>query len=450
MEIVMKLNDSQLDSASKTKLRKELSQEYGISIRTIQRYEAAYQKGGYFALVPAERKGYMTKKLPDNFQELVKEAIILKKQVPTRSVSQIIWILENEGRAEEGIVKRSTMQRYLANAGFSKRQMKKYTEDSQSDASYRFAKPHRMMLVQADIKYGVGIIYKDNGKNKTAYLSSVIDDHSRFILWSEWYEQQDEYAVTDVFRKAILKHGKFDRCYTDNGTQYIATQLKRSCTKLGIQLIRAKPRSGKSKGKIERFHQTVDQFIAEIRLEKPATLAEINRLWMIFLNDYYHKRPHEGIREYYESMGREIPKDGITPEQEWNRDNRPLCFIDAGVVAEAFRYHETRIVDKGGLISFKGQKYEVKPSLIGAEVEISYDPKNDTEITVRYKDTDPFTVQPVKIGEYCKQTPAVPVSLSSETDHSRMLTALEKIHQKNQENMKTAIDFSNVLGKENR
>ena len=35
--------------------------------------------------------------LPENFDELVSEAIQLKREVPSRSISQIILILEMEG-----------------------------------------------------------------------------------------------------------------------------------------------------------------------------------------------------------------------------------------------------------------------------------------------------------------------------------------------------------------
>ena len=38
-------------------------------------------------------------------------------------------------------------------------------------------------------------------------------------------------------------------------------------------------------------------------------------------------------------------------------------------------------VDKGACISFRGRKYETKPSLIGYKVEISYDPAAPETIT---------------------------------------------------------------------
>ena len=443
-QMISPLLDETLDQAKKQEIRRKIADDNDVSIRTIRRYEYAFRQEGFSGLKPQDRKGYATSLLPENFPELVQEAIILKKEVPTRSVNQIIYILEGEQKVPEGVLKRSTLQRYLYNAGFGEAQMKKYREDQKSvNAAKRFCKPHRMMLVQADIKYGVGILIRSNGKKSTAYLSSIIDDHSRYLLASEWYEEQDEYAVTDVFRKAILKFGRFDKCYTDNGSVYISHQLTTSCASLGIRLIRAKPFSGKSKGKIEKFHQIVDSFIAEIKLKKIDSLSEINRLWAIFLDGYYHKKPHQGIREYYQTLNRPVPPEGISPEQEWKRDSRQLTYIDRDVVARAFMYHEYRKVDRGGLISFKGRKYEAGASLIGARVEISYDPKEDTEIYIGYDGITPFKTKPIRIPEYCAPDPVIPESMSElEPAGSRLLDVIEKKYGESQQKLADAISYS--------
>lgn len=164
-------------------------------------------------------------------------------------------------------------------------------------SSKRFCKPHRMMLIQGDIKYGLKLPIGKNGTMVQTYLSSAIDDHSRFILAFEFYDNQEERIVEDTFRKAILKYGHFDKCYFDNGSQYVAKQLNLSLARLSIQIAFAPLRSGKSKGKIEKFHQVVDDFIAEAKAKKIRTIDELNHYWKIFLEEYYHNKAHEGIRE---------------------------------------------------------------------------------------------------------------------------------------------------------
>ena len=441
-QIIQPLLDQTLDKAKRIQIRRKIAEDNDISEKTVKRWEDAFFQSGFSGLKPAEKTGGQSSKLPDNFPELLQEAIQLKREVTTRSVNQIIFILEGEGKAEPGVLKRSTLQRHLFNAGLCERQLKMYRQDEQSSMTKRFCKPHRMMLTQADIKYGVGILITMDGEKKTVYLSSLIDDHSRYILWSEWYESQDEYCVEDVFRKAILKHGRFDKAYTDNGSQYLSRQLKTSCAMLGISLKRARPKSGKSKGKIEKFHQVVDSFIEEVKLKKLMEITELNRYWQIFLDEYYHKKPHDGIREYYKSKGITLPEKGITPEQEWNRDTRALVFLDSKTVGEAFLHHEKRYVDKGGLISYNGRKYEAGAHLIGEQVVIAFDPKDDRTITVYPKDSASFTASPVQIGEYCAREIPVPRAVAEEPVTSRFLDVLEKKHRESQKKLADAISYS--------
>ena len=446
-QIISPLLDKGLDRDKKIAVRKQISEEHNISEKTLRRWEKSFFQSGFSGLKPKPKQGHMSSRLPENYPDLLQEAIQLKREVITRSVSQIIFILENEGKAPPGVLKRSTLQRHLFDAGLGERQLKMYKQDEHKTSTHRYCKTNRMKLVQADIKYGVGVIVTVNGKRKTAYLSSVIDDHSRYLLCSEWYESQDEYAVEDVFRKAILKYGKFDRAYTDRGSQYLSRQLQKSCAMLGIKLSRAPVRSGKSKGKIEKVHRVANSFIAEVKLKKVMDITELNRWWKIFIEEYYHKKPHEGIAEYYRSKGIPVPEGGISPEQEWNRDRRPLLFLDAKTVGEAFLHHESRYVDKGGLISFKGKKYEAGSSLIGAKVTIAFDPQNLETITVLYKDSPPATARAVAIGEWCARTVPVPQAIQEAPVTSRFLDVLEKNYKKSQEKLADAISYG-AYGKE--
>jgi len=449
-KLISPLLQEDVDKAKLITIRQKIAEENDLSVRTLYRYEKAYREHGFDGLKPKEISREPSKKLPANFKELVQEAIQLRKEVPERSVAQIIFILEAENLVAPGLLKRSTLQRHLSKAGFGSRQMKTVKEARES-SSKRFCKPHRMMLVQGDIKYGPKLPIGQNGKKIQTYLSSALDDHSRVALQSQFYPCQEESIIEDTFHKAITNYGKFDACYFDNGTQYIAKQIRFSLSRLGIRILHAPPRSGKSKGKVEKFHQVVDVFLRECKLKKIKTLEELNRLWSVFLDEYYHRKAHEGIAEYYESLNVQVPENGISPLQEFNRDSRPLTFIDISVVSEAFLHHEFRKVDKGACISFQGKKYETKPSLIGCEVEISYDPNFLETITVSYPGTEPFVSKPVKIGEFCDRTPAVPVHMENPPTTSRMLDALEGKHAKSKERLANAISFSAFKkeGKEN-
>ena len=405
--MIAPLLDEGLDEAKRRQLREEIAARYEISKRSLYRYEAEYREKAFDGLRPMNREKRRSQALPENYDEIVGEAIQLKREVPKRSVRQIIKILETEGYAAPGVLKASTLQRYLYNAGLGVKQMKRYTEKRET-SSRRFCRPHRMELLQGDIKYGPDIRLNDGTLIKT-YLSSLIDDHSRFIIQSEFYDNQRQEIVEDTFHKAILKQGKCDACYLDNGTQYTTDQLHTALARLGIRVLHAKPRACQSKGKIEKFYQ---------------------------------KEAHDGIREYYESHGVKVPAGGISPMQEFNRDTRGLIFLDATVVSEAFLHHETRKLDNAGCFSFGDVKYEASTALANAEVEIAYDPMNTETIKVVYQDMKPIMAHRVSIGAFCDKTVDVPVGMTDKIpETSRFLDALEKKYKEDYRLIANALSF---------
>ena len=439
-QMIAPLLDESLDEGKRRWLREEIAERYDVSKRSIYRYEEKYREGAFEGLRPMNREKRRSQALPDNYEEIVGEAIQLKREVPRRSVRQIIKILESEGYAPPGVIKASTLQRYLYNAGLGVKQMKRYMEKRET-TSRRFCRAHRNELWQGDIKYGPDIRLSDGRLIKT-YLSSLIDDHSRYIVQSEFYDNQRQEVVEDTFHKAILKHGKCDSCYLDNGTQYTSNQLHTALAKLGIRVLHAKIRACESKGKIEKFHQKVDQFIAEIKVAHVHSLEELNRRWKIFLEQDYQKEAHDGIREYYKSYGVTVPSGGISPLQEWNRDTRGLVFLDTTVVSEAFLHHETRRLDNAGCFSFGDVRYEASAALANAEVEIVYDPMNTEVIKVLYQDMEPIMAHRVKIGAFCDKKSPLPVAMTDKLpETSRFLDALEKKYREDHQLMANALSF---------
>lgn len=308
-------------------------------------------------------------------------------------------------------------------------------------------RPHRMELLQGDIKYGPDIRTTDGELIKT-YLSSLIDDHSRYIVQSEFYDSQRQEIVEDTFHKAVLKAGRFDCAYLDNGAQYTAAHLGKACAKLGIRIVHAKPGACQSKGKIEKFHQKVDQFIAEIHAAHVHSVEELNHRWKVFLEQEYQKEAHAGIREYYESYGVEVPACGITPEQEWLRDARGLIFIDVSVVAEAFQHRETRRIDGAGCFSFEGSRYEASAALANLQAEIAYDPMDTETIMVYCTGAEPVAAHRTEIGAYASKVPPVPLGMAgSNPETSRLLDALEKKYREDHRQMAKVLSFEEY-GKE--
>ena len=79
-----------LDDAGRIAIRKQIAESNGISVRSLYRYEKAYREGQFTGLKPASREKRRSQKLPDNFDELVSEAIQLRREVPERSIGQYV------------------------------------------------------------------------------------------------------------------------------------------------------------------------------------------------------------------------------------------------------------------------------------------------------------------------------------------------------------------------
>ncbi|MFZ3131214.1 MAG: helix-turn-helix domain-containing protein, partial [Desulfosporosinus sp.] len=138
-----------LDPAKVREIKAQLCEAHGLSERTIRRYLEKYQQSGFTGLKPKGRGRTPTETIA---AELLEQAILLRREVPSRSVAQIIQILEWEGKAQCGEIKRSTLQERLASRGYSTRQMRIYADSGV--ATRRFQRRHRLQLVQSDIKFG--------------------------------------------------------------------------------------------------------------------------------------------------------------------------------------------------------------------------------------------------------------------------------------------------------
>jgi transposase InsO family protein len=429
MELVMPLLAEELDAAKAKEIKASICEQTGISERTLRRYLARYRETGFEGLKPRDRERSETEEaIPP---EVLQQAILLRRQVPSRSVSQLIQILEWEGKVEPGSIKRSTLQEKLANLGYSTRQMKLYT--SSGIAARRFQKRCRNKLWHADLKFGPYLPIGKNGEKKQVYLVLFVDDATRYVLHGEFYPTLDQVIVEDCFRKAIVKYGIPYSVYFDNGKQFRTKWMSRACAKMEIRLLYARPYSPESTGKIERINQEVDSFLAEAVLEKLKTLERFNDLFQVWLEECYQRRPHSAL------------KDNMSPETAYHNDSAPLRFLDPDTITQAFLHMEERKVDKAGCISFAGEKYEVGISFIGRKVSVMYDPADVSELTIEYPGHEPWKATKLTIGEWAGKRPKLPEHLTrEEADSSRLLKAAEKENEKHKAQYIPAVSYRKV------
>jgi transposase InsO family protein len=418
-----------LDPAKVMSLRAEICKQTGLSDRTLRRYLSRYSAEGFAGLKP---KGRGQRRTEDAIpQHIMDQAILLRREIPGRSVAQIIQILEWEGKVLPGQIKRSTLQEKFSERGYTTRQMRMYSQSGV--ATRRFQQRSRNMLWHSDIKYGPYLPIGPGGAKKQVYLVSFIDDATRFVLHAEFYPTLDHVIVEDCFRKAILKYGVPDCVYFDNGKQYRTKWMARACSKLGIRLLYAKPYSPEATGKVEKFNQTVDSFLREAALNKSQTLDHFNRLFYVWLEECYQNKPHSAL------------ENNLSPTAAYQRDRKALKFLDQDTVATAFLHCEERKVDKSGCISFEGKKYEVGLTFIGCTVDVVYDPADVEELTIEYQGHTPWRAKQLVIGERVGRRPKLPEYMQPvPAESSRLLDAAAKKNLERQQQQAPAISYRTV------
>jgi putative transposase len=138
------------------------------------------------------------------------------------------------------------------------------------------------------------------------YLSTVLDDYSRYVIaWKLCTTMQVE-DVTDTLNLALEASGcsaakvsHKPRLLSDNGPCYIAGDLAKWLERRKIEHIRGAPCHPQTQGKIERWHQTLKN---RILLENYYLPGDLERQIAAFINHYNNRR-------YHESLGNVTPAD---------------------------------------------------------------------------------------------------------------------------------------------
>ncbi len=131
------------------------------------------------------------------------------------------------------------------------------------------------------------------------YLSTVLDDFSRYIVaWKLCATMRAE-DVTSTLERALLASGLHQagltqrpRLLSDNGSSYIAGDLAKWLGDRKIKHIRVAPYHPMTQGKIERWHQTLKN---RILLENYFLPGDLEAQIEAFVADYNHCRYHESI-----------------------------------------------------------------------------------------------------------------------------------------------------------
>jgi transposase InsO family protein len=133
-----------------------------------------------------------------------------------------------------------------------------------------------------------------------AWVVDVLDDHARFLLSALAVEGATQGVHTwAAFETAARAYGLPKDVFTDNHLTFtgrlkgIEVDFEQRLRRIGVRHICGRPRYPQSKGKIERFHRTLKEWIA--RQGGADHIEHLQRLLDEFRTDYNTDRPHQSL-----------------------------------------------------------------------------------------------------------------------------------------------------------
>jgi transposase InsO family protein len=191
------------------------------------------------------------------------------------------------------------------------------------------------------------------------YLSTILDDHSRYIIAWKLCTTMKASDVTTTIDLALQASGcdhatviHKPRLLTDNGSSYVATDLADYLDACGIDHVRGAPHHPQTQGKIERWHQTLKN---RILLEHYFLPGDLERQIAAFVDCCNNRRYHESLgnltpADVYHGRGAQILKAREEIKKQTIRQRR-LQHQSAAAQAEpephqSLRYESARSLRK--------------------------------------------------------------------------------------------------------
>jgi len=131
------------------------------------------------------------------------------------------------------------------------------------------------------------------------YLSTILDDYSRYIISWKLCTTMKTSDVTETLDMALkasgcdqVKVAHKPRLLSDNGASYISEELSSYIKDQGMSHVRGAPYHPQTQGKIERWHQTLKN---RILLEHYFLPGDLEQQIEAFVEHYNHQRYHESL-----------------------------------------------------------------------------------------------------------------------------------------------------------
>jgi putative transposase len=259
--------------------------QLGIARRTFYRWYDRYREGGPEAL--ADRPSAPSRvwnRIPDTVQNQIIEMALEQSELSPRELA-VRFTDEKHYFVSEATVYRLLKAHDLITSPA-------FVVVKAADAFHtKTTRPNQMW--QTDFTY-----FKIIGWG-WMYLSTVLDDYSRYIISWKLCSTMRAEDVTDTLELALTASGcdqahvlHKPRLLSDNGPSYIAAELAEWIEAQNMSHVRGAPLHPQTQGKIERWHQTLKN---RILLENYFLPGDLERQIEAFVEHYNHRRYHESL-----------------------------------------------------------------------------------------------------------------------------------------------------------
>lgn len=199
--------------------RNPAGKEVRVGLATLWAWLAAYRQGGLLALRPRPRKDMGTLRA---FPAAVLEAALrLRRENVHRSTRTVIDILVRKQVVERGQVARSTLDRHMDKAGYSRKR-----QGTLAQATFRrIATQAPFELLVGDFHHGPCVRVGPDEEIRRALFGGFIDHYSRFLVEGRYYLTEDFAALRFGFRRLLAVHGLPEKLYLDYVARHIIKVL---------------------------------------------------------------------------------------------------------------------------------------------------------------------------------------------------------------------------------
>ena len=353
----------------------EVADRYGVSRQSVHAWLGRYRDEGPPGL---EDRGHKVHAHPWQIPAELESAVCElrrahRKWGPKRLVFEM-------GRRGLGTVTRSTVYRVLVrNQLIEPRSRRRRRQDY-----IRWERPVPMQLWQLDVTASAFLAGGAEVKIVTG-----LDDHSRYCVIARAVLRATARPVCRAFVEAMAVYGVPEEVLTDNGTVFTGRFIRprpaevlfeRICRENGITQRLTRPRSPTTTGKIERWHQSLQDELLEVH-GPFASLAALQSALDGWREEYNTDRPHQ-------SLGMAFPASRFAPavsplplrvppqltgasgqQAEPSSAGLPAAGRDAPLVA----VEADRVVPPSGNLWVGGQQVWLGPALTGRKVTIWVD-----------------------------------------------------------------------------